>query len=180
MAASLVLWFPWLICSFLGWLCGVVVSTLDFESGDLGSNPSTTSETKDFLVPCIARAQKFIEASLVLWFPLLICSFLGWLCGVVVSTLDFESGDLGSNPSTTSETKDFLVPCIARAQKFMAASLVLWFPWLICSFLGWLCGVMVSTLDFESGDQGSNPSTTSETKDFRVSSQSKGSKIHWS
>ena len=44
--------------------------------------------------------------------------FIQWFYGVVVSTLDFESSDLGSNPGRTSflfsffllfETKEFLL-----------------------------------------------------------------------
>ena len=77
------------------WSYGVMVSTLDFESSDPGSNPGRTSFLRfGGFVCCMASEGSATmlerEAERL------------WSYGVMVSTLDSESSDPGSNPGRTS------------------------------------------------------------------------------
>ena len=87
-----------------------MVSTLDFESSDPGSNPGRTSFRSACVCCCtvfhVCRA-KGGEARVICrrarsWLREGAVVDLCWSYGVMVSTLDSESSDPGSNPGRTS------------------------------------------------------------------------------
>ena len=115
------------------------------------------------------------------------CGWWCWSYGVMVSTLDFESSDPGSNPGRTflffswSEGVDcraliscHSAPCVDTYKwtvtlYILKCSVTVFFSWVLWGHRKsvttrgwcWSYGVMVSTLDSESSDPGSNPGRTS-------------------
>ncbi|CAH0482209.1 unnamed protein product [Peronospora belbahrii] len=155
----------WSGCSY-----GVMVSTLDFESSDPGSNPAlwTLNQRSGFkpalwtLNPAIRvqfprelndwmSVDDFVDGAMDCWSG---CSY-----GVMVSTLDFESSDPGSNPAlwTLNPAIRVQIPVGAR---FLCAA----------QSMGFWCSNLTITLDSESSDPGSNPGRSS----FLCAAQSMG------